>query len=408
MARKKTSTAPVTQYVDESIPAAIYMDVAELRRWIGNPRKNKKAVAKAVESIKMFGWGAPLLARLEDNEIIAGDTRIQAAEALGIKRVPVRQMPLSAKKAHALGLADNRVGEIASWDKEKLKATAQEYKHEVPMFEATGFKYDDFFPKKLSITQDEIPAPPKVPIVKAGEIWQLGTHLLVCGDSFDQATRDRVLKNMADLVLCDPPYAIYGSSNGLGADIADDKMIRPFFTSLFQIVNAHLKEFGHAYACCDWRSWSAIYESACRAKLSPKNCIVWDKGDAGLGSMYGMAHEFIGFFAKSPPATSLKSTTKRGHRTVLSPNIMRHKRVSGEERQNNAAKPVEMFKSIIANSSDEGDLVVDFFGGSGTTIIAAEQMKRRAVVFEIEPKEADVILRRFELRTEKKPIRLDV
>lgn len=244
------------------------------------------------------------------------------------------------------------------------------------------------------------PAPPKNPVTKDGDLWKLGPHRLYCGDTFDEAARKACLgSSVTDCVVTDPPYAIYGSSTGIGADIADDLMVRPFFEKLFAIIYERLKEFGHAYVCCDWRTWSAIWESCKRAQITGKNCLVWDKGSSGLGSNYANTHEFVGFFAKLPPPTAMKSTTKRGQRMVHKPNMLRHNRVSGDERKHNAAKPIRMLHELIENSTDKGELVVDFFGGSGSTLLAADQCGRIASLFEIKPGWCDVIVQRWEEAT---------
>lgn len=260
---------------------------------------------------------------------------------------------------------------------------------------------------------DSIPEPPRVPVSKVGDIWQLGDHLLVCGDSFDPTVRGQGLREAyVDLVITDPPYAIYGSSTGIGADIADDRMVRPFFEQLFRVIEQSVKPFGHVYICCDWRSYPAIAESSRAARaggdygLWPKNVVVWDKG-GGLGSMYQQSHEFIAFYAKQPTPKAMKSSTKEtGHRLVPKPNILHEARPSGDERQHNAAKPVPVFSWLMQNSSDPRERVVDFFGGSGTTLIAAQKLDRRSVTFEVEPKYIDVMIERWQRLTGGKASRI--
>jgi DNA modification methylase len=128
--------------------------------------------------------------------------------------------------------------------------------------------------------------------------------------------------------------------------------------------------------------------------------------NAGLGSMYSNAYEEIFFLAKLPPRTGLKSTTKRGERVVHSSNIVRYPRVQGAERLDNAAKPVEMIKGFIENSTDKGEVVLDLFGGSGTTLIACEMIERRCRMVEIEPRKVDGIVLRWEKRTNQKAKRI--
>lgn len=250
--------------------------------------------------------------------------------------------------------------------------------------------------------EDVIPEPPRVPVTKVGDVWKLGRHVLVCGDCFDEKTRKRVLSEPIDLVLTDPPYAIYGSSTGIGADITDDRMVRPFFEQLFRVVERTLKPFGHAYVCCDWRSYAMLWESSRAARTGgaygvwPKNCIVWDKGGSGLGSNYANTYELVAYFMKLPTPKAMKGSSERGIRSVLKPNIVHENRPHGDDRQHNAAKSPALFRGFVENSTDAGERAVDFFGGSGTTLVACEQLGRVATVFEVEPKYCDVIVERWE------------
>lgn len=389
--------------IDDSKPAAVWVDVAKLKPWAKNPKKHgEPSVESIMKSIQTFGWGAPLLAREEDGELIAGHGRVIAAERLGIKRVPVRYLNLSERLAHGLALADNKVAEKSRWDGQLLPQVLEEQRVDVRVFEATGFDYEEWYPEKQATDEDHVPETPKEPNAQAGDVWQCGNHLVICGDSHRDEVRALAgLKTgMVDLVVTDPPYAMYGSSTGIGADITDDKMVKPFFEKTFMVIAEHLKEFGHVYSCCDWRSWARVWDAATRAMIAPKNCIIWDKGDQGMGSMYQQCHEFVFFGARTPPPRSMKSTTKKGHRMVRGKsNMFRAGRVTGDERQSNAAKPVSLFRYCIENSSDEGALVVDFFGGSGTTMIACEQTKRRCISFDINPRECDKMVARWEKTT---------
>lgn len=230
-----------------------------------------------------------------------------------------------------------------------------------------------------------------------GELWDLDGSRLLVGDSLRDENVRRVIAGLRiAAVLTDPPYAIYGSSTGVASDVADDKMIRPFFEAVWRIVHMVLPKFGHAYAFCDWRSWSALYEAGKRAEMSPKNMLVWDKGGGGLGSSYANTFELAAFFAKLPKQAAMKGDTETGQRTVNRPNILRFPKPAGDERLHNAAKNVDMLCELIANSTDDGDAVFDGFGGSGSTLIAAHKMGRRCAILEMEPKRADVILWRFE------------
>ena len=199
------------------------------------------------------------------------------------------------------------------------------------------------------------------------------------------------------MALTDPPYAIFGSSTGISSEISDDKMVRPFFADLGFALRRATKPFAHVYVHCDWRSYQVVWYGMTNAGLVPKNCIVWDKGDGGLGAMYMNSHEFVTFFVNEPSTGAATGHGKKaGQRTVNDQtNISRAGRVRGDDRQHNAAKPLGMLMWLIQNSTDEGEVVCDPFLGSGTTLIAAEQTGRVCYGMEIEPKYVDVIRQRY-------------
>lgn len=253
---------------------------------------------------------------------------------------------------------------------------------------------------EAEVDEEEI-EPPKNPVVKVGERWVLGDHLLICANSFEVQGLPKKLR----AVITDPPFAIYGSSTGIGADIADDKMVRPFFQRTFRVINEHLVKFGAAYVFCDWRSWAAVWDGAVSARgankggCNPKNMLVWDKGGGGLGASYGNGHELVAYFVKLPPASGMKNTGQRGIRTVYKINILRYPRVTGADRVHNASKPPALVAQLIEDSTDKGDLVGDFFVGGGTIFKAAEMTGRRAVGCENEPGWCDVTIERWEQLT---------
>ena len=181
-------------------------------------------------------------------------------------------------------------------------------------------------------------------------------------------------------------------------------MVRPFFENLFRIVAGHLSTFDHAYFFTDWRSWSALWEGARRGGLAIKNMLVWDKGDGGMGTNYVNCYELIGFYSK-PPKERTMGSSETGNRPVMRPNILRFSRVTGDDRQHNAAKPIALMEELIGNSSEPNDVVLDLFGGSGSTLLACQNLGRRAFLMEMEPKFVDVICRRFQKATGIKPVR---
>lgn len=399
-----------------------FLPLSKIRRARRNPKEHDLGAIHT--SIEQHGFTAPLLMDERTGNLVAGHGRLEALEQ---RRRSGKPAPLRIQvkgdewlvpvirglrfandaEAEAYLLADNHIVELGGWNETELAAVLQDLGN-AGVLERTSYDGEDLdrLLKDLDIkgemkAANEIPEVPKKPIAKRGEVWRLGDHVVYCADSTKLDEIRKALSksagapDRAGLYLADPPYAIYGSSTGVSSEVTDDKIVRPFFEILLRNASSVLPTFGHAYICCDWRTWPSIWEMAKGSGLLPKNLIVWDKGGGGLGSCYSMTYETIGFFAKMP-SRSLMSSVKSGQRTVRRPNLIRANRVSTSTRKHNAAKPVELFEEFIKNSSDKGAVVLDPFLGSGTTIIAAEQTERRAVALEIEPKFVDVTIERWQ------------
>ncbi len=374
-----------------------------------NPRTHSQEQLEQLRrSIREFGFTNPLLVD-EDNRLIAGHGRLQAAIAEGMTDLPsIVVSGLTDAQKRALVIADNQLALNAAWDDELLKLNLEVLQEEDFDLSLIGFTDKEIAAILANSTAegktdpDEIPETPSHPVSQVGDLWQLNRHRLLCGDSFDgENLKDLMDGRKADLVLTDPPYAIYGSSTGIAKDIADDKMVRPFFEKLGRTIADNLKNFGHLYVHCDWRSYATLWHGMKAARLSPKNCIVWDKGGGGLGASYANTHEFVAFFSRLPTQKAMSSGDQTGQRQVHKPNFFRCNRVTGRERQHNAAKPVELLTFLIENSSDRGNLVADFFAGSGSTLIAAEKNGRVCYSMEMEPRFVDVAIERWQAFTGK-------
>ena len=426
------------------------VDIETLQLDPRNARKHLERNRDAVRaSFERWGQRLPLVAA--GSRVLVGNLRLEVARALGWKAIAVVQVP--AEDAEAFAVAENRAGELAEWDDGQLAELLAELEldRDADLLAAVGFSErelsdllegvggaldDPELDRMLAEAtapaepresgpadevredlepEDQAPEPlperepPAVPITQPGDRIQLGDHILVCGDTFADATWSGLLggEKRAEMVLTDPPYAIYGSSTGIGSDIADDKMVRPFFAAVARRAFAVSKLFGHIYTFTDWRSFSALWNAYRETGLTGKNLLVWDKGGGGLGTMYAMTHELIAFHAVQPAAQAMSANEnkRRGdqrHRHVLRPNILRHPRATGDERPHNASKPLALLSELIENSSDPGDLVVDLFGGGGSTLIAAERTGRRAILSEIEAGWCDVIVERWEAETGRK------
>lgn len=391
------------------------------------------SLASIAWSFQKFGQRKPIVVRREGMIAEAGSGTLAALRAAGWTHLACVVCDDDETTAMAYAIADNQSARLSKWNLPQLQVNVDTLLKRDYDLAGLGWSADELAdilagkagqldpwppqelpdgneppsPPSASDPEDEPPSPPSQPVTQTGDMWVLGNHRLLCGDSFDADARARLLDGrLADMALMDPPFAIYGSSTGIGADIADDKMIRPFFSELGFIIVGSVAEFAHVYICCDWRSWATIWDGMKGAKLSPKNCLVWDKGGGGLGSMYANGHEFVGFFAKLPPPAAMTSSNKRGQRQVYASNILRFNRPTGENRLHNAAKPVPMMEKLIENSSDQGDMVLDLFNGSGTVIMAGEKAGRHVRAMEMEPGMCDVTVARWERETGRKAERI--
>ena len=356
--------------------------------------------------IRQSGWRQPITVSNRSGFIVKGHGRLQAALLEGMKEVPVDyQNYASEAEEYADLVADNRLAELAELDQKMLAEIFAEIDtDEIPM-ELTGYtdKEAQEIIDALSDALDDIPEEadevPETPepdavVTQHGDLWLLGQHRLMCGDSTDRASVENLLDGAkADMVFTDPPYALFGNSTGV-CGVGDDKMIMPFFREIGKTLQRFVKQMGHIYVCHDWQT-SATIRSAFDG-LTPRNLIVWRKAEGGgLGSYYTKIYELIWLFANEPEL-GIVGKNKPHARTINGvANIWDVSVVQAQERDHNAQKPVEVIAIAVENSSDEGENVLDLFGGSGTTLIACEQLDRICYMMELEPKYCDVIVRRY-------------
>lgn len=394
-------------------PRIVTQRVTDLVPYARNARTHSDAqVAQIAASITEFGFCNPILT--QGRQVVAGHGRLLAARKLGLEQVPTIDLAhLTKTQARAYVLADNQLAMNAGWDQEMLALELVDLKAEGVDLDLLGFPdvaalVAPQAPAGLlpGTDPDAVPEAPKVAVTKVGDVITLGRHRLMCGDSTMVSDVEELMDGVkADMVFTDPPYALFGNSTGVEG-VADDKMVRPFFREFLSMAKASTKPFGHIYACCDWHSAFVIESISREVKLKPKNLIVWDKGDGGIGANYQNCHEFIWFWSNSKVGTTTTRTTKAGERVVNGvPNIWRFPRVPSRDREHNAAKPVGMIEVPVVASSDEGGLVLDLFGGSGSTMIAAESTGRTAYLMELDPIYCDVIVTRWEQATGQKAVR---
>lgn len=409
------------------------MPLDEIKAAKKNPRDHD--LGMLAEGILTRGLGELPLLDERTGRLVAGHGRLETLRALrkdgnappdgvqlandGEWLVPVIRGWASSSDADAAAylVGSNQAPVAGGWHEDELNALLVEIaKQGEHHLQGTGFDGDDVDRMLKEITRtaasdaaenEPDPEPTKI-YVKEGDLWRCGSHFVACGDSLGDETQRQLFtealeRETVDAVVTDPPYAIYGSSTGIGADITDDKMVAPFFEKVLTLAARRLPTFGQLYGFCDWRSYSAWWQAAKRSGLTPKNCIVWDKGGAGLGSMWAMTHEFVVFLQKSPKATSMKGSDEKGARTVFRSNVLHYNRVTGDEREHNAAKPVELLVELVEAATDKGGIVWDPFCGSGSTMIACEKSGRRRVTADTEPKWVQVAIERWARKSGGKP-----
>lgn len=389
-------------------PAAEWVPLEALMPWAKNPRQNDAAVEKVAASIKRFGFGAPILARRADGEIIAGHTRLKAARKLGLEKVPVRYLDLDPADAHLLALADNRLSEIAEWDDEGLGAILRELQAEDQDLAVAGFDEDEFaalLRDPDATPEGEDPGPgPLMPdaVSKRGEVYELGPHRLLCGDS----TSLEDVRRLADgekAALCstDPPYLVDYTGerpNDSGKDWTavyhevDIEDATGFFRAVFTNVLDILAPHAAIYCWHAHKRYAEIVAVWRELGILDHQQIIWVKPTAVFGRVFWhFRHEpcLMGWRKGSIPAHDGDQTID----SVWEVDWEGKARIVGNEHP--TQKPLELFARPIRKHTRPGDLCFEPFGGSGSQVIAAAKEGRRCYAIEIEPTFCDVIRRRW-------------
>jgi DNA modification methylase len=393
-----------------------YIEVNKLIPYANNARTHDdNQVTQIASSIKEFGFNNPIL--IDDNNgIIAGHGRLMAAKKLGLVEAPtIKLSHLSDAQRKAYILADNRIAMNSGWDNELLALELKELDGDIDL-SLLGFDADELNallnPVELTdglTDEDAVPDVPDEPITKLGDIYQLGNHRLMCGDSTSIDAVDKLMDGQkADMIFTDPPYGMsYGGGRAagstkkgavvkahgmiLGDDKTGDDLIQLIRDALLSAVTTS-KEGSSAYVCFPWRTYSEFEAAMLECGLNASACIVWDKKSIGLGQAnYRPQHEFI-FYCKGGAWYGDKAQS----------DVWYMSRGATGQYVHPTQKPVELIEKAINNSSKAGDIVIDCFGGSSSTMIAAEKLGRYARLMELDPKYCDVIVRRWEEFTGKK------
>ncbi|MGQ2376283.1 DNA modification methylase [Companilactobacillus zhachilii] len=389
------------------------VDIDSITPYEKNPRNNDDAVGATANSIKEFGWQQPIVVD-KDNVIIVGHTRLKAAKKLGLKQVPiVVASNLSDEQANAYRLADNKTGELADWDFDLLDDELADINN----IDMEDFGFDAAEESDTKVVDDEFDEePPEEPTSKLGDVYQLGRHRLMCGDSTDaQSVKTLMGGQLADLLITDPPYNVALGMGGSvdearkrhrrtdGLVIQNDKMdddnFRKFIASMMATAKANMKPGATFYV---WYASNFSYELFGAAKdveWQVREVLVWNKSVITLGRQdYQWKHELCLYGWNDGGPHSWYSDRKQS--TVLDFDK------PSASKLHPTMKPIPLFDYQIKNSSKTGDNVLDLFGGSGTTMIACEQNGRNAYLMELDPRYVDVIINRWEEFTGKKAVKI--
>lgn len=382
----------------------INIALKDLKPYENNPRKNDDAVKYVAESIKEFGFKVPIVID-KDNVIVAGHTRYKAAKKLGMTEIPcIIADDLTDEQIKAFRLADNKVAEKAEWDFDLLNTELDDIIDlDMELFGFEDALQDDAEEAVEDEFEVELPPEPKS---KLGDIYQLGNNRLMCGDSTVLEDIEKLMGGeQADMLLTDPPYNVnYEGKTKDKLKIKNDQMgndnFRQFLTDAFSNADMVMKPGAVFYI---WHADSEGYNfrGACfDAGWTVRQCLIWNKNSMVMGRQdYQWKHEPCLYGWKEGAghlwASDRKQTTvinfDKPTRNDMHPTM----------------KPIPLFDYQIKNNTKGGDVVLDLFGGSGTTIMACEQNGRRGYSMEYDPRYVDVIIARWEKFTGEKAVLLN-
>lgn len=378
------------------------------------------------ESIQSFGFNVPILIDADDR-VLAGHARLLAARELGLRQVPtVRLEHLSPEQARAFQIADNRLTELSTWDERLLAEQLQELASVDLDFsiEATGFSMGEIDLRIEGLAEAEAADPDDPPpeleaqsVSVVGDLWQLGEHRILCGNALEEASyRTLMDADKATMVFSDPPYnvPIDGFVGGKGKirhrefAMAVGEMssgeFQAFLATVVGHMTAHSVDGALHYLCMDWRHAHELLAAAERP-YSLKNLAVWVKDRAGMGSLYRSQHELI-FVLKHGKGRHRNNVELGRHGRDRSnvwhyPSIVSDRK--GEEGDllalHPTVKPIRLVADAVLDASARGDVVLDPFLGSGTTLMACQRVGRHCRGMELDPRYVDVVIRRWQRDT---------
>ena len=382
----------------------IEKDVDELIPYENNARINDKAIDIVANSIQEFGFKNPCIID-GNNVLVAGHTRVEACKKLGIKKVPcIVADDLTEEQIKAFRIADNSSAQVAEWDMQKLMTELETIDYDMSKYGLAEQmeEIEKIIDANKEAEEDDYDMPDDIQIrIKAGEVWQLGRHRLMCGDSTKKEDVEKLMGgNLADLVVTDPPYNVsYEGKTEDALTIENDSMSSEEFLNFlnFAFANLHdnLKEGGVFYIWFASREHINFETALNMNNLKVRQELVWVKNTLILGRqdyqwktepcLYGWKEGASHYWGNDRKQTNVLEFNKPA-RNGVHPTM----------------KPVDLIAYQIKNSSKKDELVLDLFAGSGTTLIACEELGRKANVMEYDEKYATAIIERWEKLTGKK------
>ncbi len=401
-----------------------HLAIGDLTPWARNARTHsKKQIRQIADSIETFGFTNPVLID-ERHTILAGHGRVEAAKLLGMREVPCLRLDhMTEKEKRAYVLADNKLALNAGWDEDLLAAELGALMSDDLDFDIglTGFSIPEIdslmetvAPEEPGDPEDDV-LPAEAPTrVRSGDIWQLGRHRLVCGDALDREVVGALMAGeTARMVFSDPPYNVpidghVGNSGkiqhrefAMASGEMSSHEFTAFLTTAFQNLSDQSVDGSIHFICMDWRHMAEILQAGQGVYAEMKNLIVWAKDNGGMGTFYRSRHELIFAFKKGTAAHI--NTFELGQHGRYRTNVWQYRGVNTmragrmeELALHPTVKPVQMIADAIRDVSGRGDIVLDIFAGSGSTLIAAEKTGRRGYLCELDRIYCDRILTRWE------------
>lgn len=420
------------------------MSLQDLKPYENNPRINDNAIDSVANSIKEFGFKVPVVIT-KDNVIVAGHTRYKASLKLGLKEVPcIVADDLTEEQIKAFRLADNKVSELAEWDFEKLNIELSNIDLDMSLFNFDVKELSVEIDKHKEVEEDNFNVEETLeeistPTVKRGQLWKLGNHFLLCGDSINKDDVRKLMNgNKANLVLTDPPYNMNYSGAGntpknkrddlkiLNDNLSDDDF-ELFLINVNKALSDVMLDGASFYIFYKELGKGVFITSLEKGGLTFKQELIWLKNHLVLGGskyqniyepcLFGCKGESIAIWNGGRKQTSVidsidmlndievRNTLRELIETLDVDVIRENKQLVNDLHP--TMKPLKLLARFIKNSSNVNDIVLDVFGGSGSTLITCEQLDRQCFTMELDEKFCDVIIKRWEDLTGKKAVLVD-